>query len=70
MNGQETEDKMEQTKDDRQRRIVITVAKKPHTGGGSTLLGGPRLQARQADDAEETARKVAMLASLHRFFQS
>ena len=59
---------MEQTKD-RNTRIVITVAKKPHTSGGSTLLGGPRLQERQAESAEETARKLAMLASLHRFFQ-
>jgi hypothetical protein len=60
---------MEKTKD-RNARIVITVAKKPHTGGGSTLLGAPRLQERQAESAEETARKLAMLASLHRFFQS
>ncbi len=60
---------MEQTKD-RNTRIVMTVAKKPPTGGGSTLLGGPKLQPRQVDDAEETARKLAMLASLHRFFQS
>ena len=60
---------MEQIKD-RNRRIVITVAKKPHAGGGSTLLGGPRLQLRQVDAAEETERKLAMLASLHRFFQN
>jgi hypothetical protein len=59
---------MEQTKD-RSTRTVITVAKKPPAGGASTLLGGPRLQLRQADPAEETARKLAMLASLHRFFQ-
>ena len=59
---------MKQTKD-RNTRIVITVAKNPHAGAGSTLLGEPRLQARQADTAEETARKLAMLASLHRFFQ-
>jgi hypothetical protein len=60
---------MERTKD-RNTRIVITVAKKPHSGGGSTLLGRPRLQERQVESAEETARKLAMLASLHRFFQS
>jgi hypothetical protein len=60
---------MEQNKD-RNRRIVITVTKKPHTGGGPTLLGEPRLQARQIDHAEENARKLAMLASLQRFFQS
>jgi hypothetical protein len=60
---------MEQIKD-RNRRIVITVAKKPHAGGGSTLLGGPRVQERRIDNAEETERKLAMLASLHRFFQS
>jgi hypothetical protein len=59
---------MEQIKD-RNRRIAITVAKKPHTGGGSTLLGGPRLQTRQIDEAEETARKLAMLASLSRLFR-
>ena len=60
---------MEQVKD-RNRRIVITVAKKPHAGGGSILLGGPRVQERRIDEAEETARKLAMLASLQRFFQS
>jgi len=60
---------MEQIKD-RNRRIVITVAKKPHSGGGSTLLGGPRVQERRIDEAEETSRKLAMLASLQRFFQS
>ena len=55
---------------DRNTRIVITVAKKPHTGGASTLLGNPRVQERRIDEAEETARKLAMLASLQRFFQS
>ena len=59
---------MEQVKD-RNRRIVITVAKKPHAGGGS-LLGNPKVQERRIDEAEETARKLAMLASLQRFFQS
>jgi hypothetical protein len=60
---------MEQVKDSN-RRIVITVAKKPHTGGGSTLLGRPRLQTRQVDEAEETARKMAMLESLSRLFRA
>jgi hypothetical protein len=55
---------------DRNRRIVITIAKKPYTGGSSTLLGGPRLQARQVDEAEETARKMAMLESLSRLFRA
>src|SRR5688572_9483011 len=58
---------MEQVKD-RNRRIVITAAKKTHTGAGSTLLAGPRLHTGQVDEPEETARQKAMLESLHRFF--